>query len=481
MATLPALVPTGDGTPGGVQLGAWTDDAGGVTNIYQRFDEGISGAVDTDYVRAIASSLTTSATGTFTLSDMPADFLDMDALSYNVRNRQAGRSDDTLDLRFMICDGSDTTNYPVLAGASAGNGNSGTLWQAARMVTLANITGTAFANTGATAFPYVNTTATKTQWDAAVVVLTPFLTVSMSSDGATIQLSAVEFTGTYTTSGPPPVALAGKASAATNAKASTVRRARRLVGTAPTASSARAVVRRARRIAGKAATATNATAAVSRARRIAGKAATATNARATLTVSRGAVVLAGKAATATSAKASTVRRARPVAGKAATATSARATSTRRNRGLAAKTATATSAKASTTVRARRLVGRSATATAARATLTVTAPTGGPVPLAGKAATATSARATVRRARRLDGRSATSTSGRASTVRRTRRLDGRAATATNAAAALTVAVPGGKPYVWTGTVWIAYPVRLWTGTAWVEEPLYVWTGTAWVAA
>lgn len=48
---------------------------------------------------------------------------------------------------------------------------------------------------------------------------------------------------------------------------------------------------------------------------------------------------------------------------------------------------------------------------------------------------------------------------------------------------TIAVPAvartGKMNYWTGTAWVAHPVKVWNGSAWVIHPAKVWNGSAWI--
>lgn len=45
----------------------------------------------------------------------------------------------------------------------------------------------------------------------------------------------------------------------------------------------------------------------------------------------------------------------------------------------------------------------------------------------------------------------------------------------------VPVSVGRPKVWSGTAWVAKPLKVWNGTAHVEKPMKVWTGSAWKTA
>ena len=133
-------------------------------------------------------SVLTHAGSTPTLSDTPANFVAMSSLSWKVEYRQQSRVDDTLRLLIRIMSG--TT---VLAAADS----SGAFQSVSTAVTSATD-----VTTGPTAFTYVNSSATKTQWDAAVVELQQTYTTSMGNDGARIEVDFVEITGSYATAFP---------------------------------------------------------------------------------------------------------------------------------------------------------------------------------------------------------------------------------------------------------------------------------------
>lgn len=175
MATLPTLYPTSD-----VQVGTWTTDAGGTTNLWQKIEEGVATATDTnDFIRAPTGTTNTTANqyeAGFT--DTPSDFLSMTALSVNVRYNQTGRSDDTLSLVIRI-ESSGGTAYT-------------------NDVTISTITTTTFTNS-LTAFTLTSAglAATKTDWDSAYIALAQTYNASMANDNARVQVSAIELTGDY--------------------------------------------------------------------------------------------------------------------------------------------------------------------------------------------------------------------------------------------------------------------------------------------
>ena len=179
MATLSTLLPDGDSA-----VGSWTTDSGGTTNLYLKIDEGIAGAVDTtDYI--IAPSNTTNSDYKCTLGDVNSDFGSMLTLKYQTRHCQVGLVDDSLGLSIRIMSGAT-----VLAAGTAGGA-----FESAD----SNITSTTFINTGLKNWGYVNTTATKAEWNAAVLEIRQVWTAQMTADASVrLKVSAIEITGTYT-------------------------------------------------------------------------------------------------------------------------------------------------------------------------------------------------------------------------------------------------------------------------------------------
>ncbi len=180
MASLGTLVATGDSA-----VGSWLTDAGGTTNLWQKIEETVAGATDTnDFIKA--NNDVNNSDYKASLGDTPANFASMLTALFNVRYRQQGRAasnPDTYGLQIRIVNGAT-----ILAAADSG----GTFQSVA-----ANITTTTFTNTGAVAFTYVNTTASKTTWDGAVVEIRQTYTQTGSKDGGHVEVSAFEITGTY--------------------------------------------------------------------------------------------------------------------------------------------------------------------------------------------------------------------------------------------------------------------------------------------
>lgn len=78
MATLPTTLPDGDSN-----VGAWLDNAAGAVDLYQKIDEGILAADDSDYIQA--PNDTDNADYKATLVAMPSDFIFMASLSWQLR------------------------------------------------------------------------------------------------------------------------------------------------------------------------------------------------------------------------------------------------------------------------------------------------------------------------------------------------------------------------------------------------------------
>jgi hypothetical protein len=140
------------------------------------------------------TNATSSVNQGWELGNVDSDFDSMDTLEIVLRYAWSASVSnslwDTLEARIMAADG--TT---VLAAANSG----GTL-----QVLVTNITNTTILNTSSIAFTYVNTSATKAQWDGAVVEIRITRTRSKGGDSAEQRVYEVDFTGTYTPSGPPP-------------------------------------------------------------------------------------------------------------------------------------------------------------------------------------------------------------------------------------------------------------------------------------
>lgn len=130
-----------------------------------------------------AFTVRATETTSFALDNVDADFDTMLTASWTIEYRQQGRSDDTLSLGLRVMSGGT-----VLAAANSGG----------TFVTVnSNVTTTTDVTAGPTAFAYVNTTATKTDWDAAVVEISQTYSQNMGPDNAFIEVDHFQLTGTY--------------------------------------------------------------------------------------------------------------------------------------------------------------------------------------------------------------------------------------------------------------------------------------------
>lgn len=127
------------------------------------------------------TDVTTSTT--FQLGDTPDGFASMDTLSSTVERSVTGANDDTYSLAIRI-----VSSGTILAAADA----------AGAFVDLGNVSGATDAVVGPTAFPYVNTSASKAAWDNAVLELQQTYSQSMGADGLAIRVDHVVLDGTYT-------------------------------------------------------------------------------------------------------------------------------------------------------------------------------------------------------------------------------------------------------------------------------------------
>ena len=173
MATLTTI--TGDGNAG-TGTRDWTTQA--ATDV----DEGIS-AADGSYATSVPAKDITQETS-FALDNVDSDLETVDTLSWQVRYGISGMDDDTYHLDMAIYSGAT-----LLAAETSGG-----TWTRIDSLTADQ----AVANSSVTGFNYVNTTATKTQWDAAEVKFRCINVGNKAGDNATLSLDTFEFTGTYT-------------------------------------------------------------------------------------------------------------------------------------------------------------------------------------------------------------------------------------------------------------------------------------------
>src|SRR5210317_775273 len=174
MATLNTLLVTGNSVNG---TRAWASQS------YLDIDEGISGAdgnVISDNTNANATLVTS-----FLLGDTNSDFGDMIDLSWQIRYRVSGAQTNVRDLHIRIVKESDGT---VLAAANSGGTFS---------LVEAGITSTTLGNSSVTSFAYVNTGASKSDWDDARVEIQLTVDRNMGGDANGIEVDSLEMTGNY--------------------------------------------------------------------------------------------------------------------------------------------------------------------------------------------------------------------------------------------------------------------------------------------
>jgi len=127
---------------------------------------------------------------TFFIESTPDEFDSMDTLSWTAVYRvdPVNYADDVYGLEVRILTSDQLT---VLAGASSTLASSWTTIDS-------TVNNTTDATAGPTSFAYVNTTATKAQWDEAWVELRQTYTKTRGGDAANIEVNYVAFTGTFT-------------------------------------------------------------------------------------------------------------------------------------------------------------------------------------------------------------------------------------------------------------------------------------------
>jgi hypothetical protein len=191
MATLPTILVNGDSVNGPRN---WT------TQTYLNIDEPIASA---DTARAEGPSKVNDADTSFLLANTPSDLSTMDTLSWRLVYYRYSTTDDTVGLQIRIV---TETGGTVLAAADSG----GTFHQVVANGREGVSPNGNYITSGVTAFPYVNTTATKAQWDDARVELRQTYAQNMGADtAAVIMVDTLEITGTYTASGGAPTVQSG--------------------------------------------------------------------------------------------------------------------------------------------------------------------------------------------------------------------------------------------------------------------------------
>jgi len=211
MATLPVLRPTSNSgaTVSGATLGlySWVSGTTWSNNGAEPFapagyPDRLLQPVTTspatgDNGLALAPAANTTAIISMGLDDTPADFVSMDSLSIRYSSAQFGtRTDDTGYLSIWIITsggvglaGFSSVDYLMLdlffSGTWNGDGSQGG-------------TATAPAYNKTNTFDYLNTSATKADWDTAVARVAWGDTRNMASDASSIILVDFQLEGTYT-------------------------------------------------------------------------------------------------------------------------------------------------------------------------------------------------------------------------------------------------------------------------------------------
>jgi hypothetical protein len=182
---LSALVPTSDNT-----INGWRTYAEGSSNLYSFVDDPIASPVDTnDYIHAATD--TNNSEIRLNISDMPTDFESMAAVNVTVRYclnaSPPGSNKDTYGLQAKIMAANGTT---VLAAAASGG-----TYQS--VVAATTTMPTTWTNSSQIGFAYVNTAATKSDWDGALLFLNQTYTAASTGDTHHIRVSSVEVGGGY--------------------------------------------------------------------------------------------------------------------------------------------------------------------------------------------------------------------------------------------------------------------------------------------
>jgi hypothetical protein len=113
------------------------------------------------------------------VTDTPVDFVSMITLTYNIRYNLLACVDDTDVLYVQVFKANGSTALTD-------------------KMTVASTPATGFTNKGNTSFTGVDTAATKTEWDAALLKISGLHTSTMSADNTSWRFDTVELNGTYT-------------------------------------------------------------------------------------------------------------------------------------------------------------------------------------------------------------------------------------------------------------------------------------------
>jgi hypothetical protein len=189
--------------------GAWVDadQLSGTNYGYQYVDDPITASIadwDTGIGLSAAQNQSITLQG-MTLSDVDADFASMDAVSIRYSSAQLPPNDEYVDddgnFRVQIFQSDGTTGLVGASSTTAQLMDRFTSGSWAFGLLKAMVTEPDYNKVNQ--FPWLDTTATKADWQDAVVEITFTDTRSMGSDAATIILVDFEIIGSYTAAATP--------------------------------------------------------------------------------------------------------------------------------------------------------------------------------------------------------------------------------------------------------------------------------------
>jgi PKD repeat protein len=171
------LLPNGDGA----HDATIKDQSGGTVNLYTAIDDTIAAADDgTTYIR---NNNSTSGNYFALLSDLPANFASMSALSIDIRARTVNRVDDDTIIYAQLYKADGVTALSDEVAVASNPGPTG--W-----VTVANVALSGVAP------------GTKADWDGAQLRLRWAYTAVGTVDSTQVRVTAVQLGATYNTTGP---------------------------------------------------------------------------------------------------------------------------------------------------------------------------------------------------------------------------------------------------------------------------------------
>jgi hypothetical protein len=165
-----------------------SEEGGGSAPYFDQVDEGIAAPDNTGIAHAYAFT-----GGAYTLAASPGDLNNgsVTSATFQLRHRQSGRSDDTMTWGARL----ETSAGVILAAADSG----GTY----QNVGADNPYRTIYGNNAAVSFGYINTGATKTQWDDARVSWSLVKSALKGTDSITWYYDTFDISLTYTPTAAP--------------------------------------------------------------------------------------------------------------------------------------------------------------------------------------------------------------------------------------------------------------------------------------